>query len=317
LSLIEFERFRESGIMTFSTPMEMFYRDFPEHILRLIERVSVSVIALTPPAEGIRATLSTTGISRVIIGKDVFQTVIINSGPQSIALSSPLGAAPGAVELGEESKMLVPFEGMGVDATWEFRMLKPANLWDYSTIADVLINIEYSALESFAYRQQMIQQLNEDLTIRLERPFSFRHQFADQWYDLHNPEQTATPMSVRFATRSEDFPQNLQDLKIQQVTLYFSSSTSKAFESPIAVQLYFREDNSGIRVGGSGTPISGWISTGQGSAPSWISMIGRKPIGEWELTLPDTEDARDLVKTKIADILLNITFAGRTPEWPA
>jgi Tc toxin complex TcA C-terminal TcB-binding domain len=59
-----FERFRETGVLRFSTPIEAFDRDFPGHYLRLIRQVRCSVIALVPPAAGIRATLSTTGLSR-------------------------------------------------------------------------------------------------------------------------------------------------------------------------------------------------------------------------------------------------------------
>ena len=51
---------RESGVLVFRTPMQIFDRDFPGHYLRLIKRVRVSVIALIPPSEGVRATLSTT-----------------------------------------------------------------------------------------------------------------------------------------------------------------------------------------------------------------------------------------------------------------
>lgn len=67
-----FQQFRETGILIVSTPMELFDRDFPGHYLRLIKRVRTSVIALIPPLEGIKATLSTTGISRVVIGGDLF-----------------------------------------------------------------------------------------------------------------------------------------------------------------------------------------------------------------------------------------------------
>ena len=61
--------------MIFVTPMELFDRDFPGHYLRLIRRVRVSVIALVPPTRGLRATLSASGISRVVAGGDSFETI--------------------------------------------------------------------------------------------------------------------------------------------------------------------------------------------------------------------------------------------------
>jgi hypothetical protein len=51
-------------VVTFVKPMRLFDEDFPGHHLRLIRRVGLSVLALVPPSEGIRATLSTTGTSR-------------------------------------------------------------------------------------------------------------------------------------------------------------------------------------------------------------------------------------------------------------
>lgn len=67
LDPVAFQQFRGTGIMRFMTSMELFDRDFPGHCLRLIKRVLTSVIALVPPTQGIRATLSTTGTSRVVM----------------------------------------------------------------------------------------------------------------------------------------------------------------------------------------------------------------------------------------------------------
>lgn len=314
LAPAEFQRFRETGVMNFATPMDLFDRDFPGHYLRLIRRVRTSVIALIPPAQGIHATLSTTGLSRVVIGPDVFQTVPIRRDPEFVALSSPTNAT-GLFEMDPlQTDMLLPFEGNGVDTTWEFRMPKAANQFDYRTIADVLITIEYTALNSFDYQQQVIQSLNPNLSADL--PFSFRNQFADQWYDLHNSEQTRTPMTVRFQTMREDFPPNLETLKIQQVLLYFARSNGQTFELPVT-QLRFTAPGNQGTVGGSATPIDGVISTRRGNAGSWMTMIGKVPVGEWELTLPNTEEVRNRFKNEeIDDMLFVITYAGRTPAWP-
>jgi hypothetical protein len=50
------------------------------------------VIALVPPAQGIRATLATNGISPVVIGPDVFRTVTIRRDPELVALNWPMNA---------------------------------------------------------------------------------------------------------------------------------------------------------------------------------------------------------------------------------
>jgi hypothetical protein len=310
----EFQHFRETGILPFSTPMDMFDRGFPGHYLRLIKRVRLSIVALVPAVQGIYATLSTTGPSRVVIGGDIFQTVPIQRAPESIAVSAA-NVVSGVVELDAQPDLLLPFEGSGVDMSWEFNMPKAANGFDYRTIADVVMTMEYTALQSPDYRQQVIQSFKPKVTA--DYPLSFRSQFSDQWYDLHNPEQTATPMTVRYTTRPEDFPPNVTALEIQQVLLYFVPSNGTPVETPVSYLHYTPERDAGT-VGGGAMSIDGVISTRRGNAGSWTAMIGKSPIGEWELALPNTEEIRNRFKNdEIEDILSVITYSGRTPDWPS
>jgi len=147
---------------------------------------------------------------------------------------------------------------------------------------------------------------------------SFKHHLSDQWYDLHNPEQTKTPMTVKFATGRQDFPPNLDALKIQQVLMYFSRADGKSFEVPVS-QFRFTERGAAGPVGGAATSIDGAISTRRGNGGTWASsFIGKVPLGEWELVLPNTKPMRDRFGDEdIDDILFVITYSGRTPDWPA
>src|SRR5262249_49172286 len=159
----------------FATPADLLDREFPGHYLRLIKQVRTSVLAVIPPTAGIRATLSNPGVSRVTVGGDVFQDVVVRRDPQSVALTSPSNAT-GLFDLDTQAELLRPFEGLGVDTVWEFRMPRAANRFDYGTITDVLLTIEYTALDSPDYRQQVIQGL--DRSFSADRTFAFRQQFA-------------------------------------------------------------------------------------------------------------------------------------------
>jgi hypothetical protein len=321
LAPLEFQRFRETGVLRFVTPMELFDRAFPGHYLRLIKRVRTSVIALIPPTQGIRATLLASGISRVVIGGDIFHEVVVRRDPELVALTSPTNAT-GIFELDTQSEMLLPFESMGVDTSWELQLPKAANPFDFGTIADVLLTIEYTALNSFDYRQHLIQGL--DRKISSDRSFSFREQFVDAWYDLNNPEahEEQKQMVVRFETARGEFPPNVENLKIQQIALYFACKENSSFEVPIA-QLHFTEKGSNQSVGGQAASTDGIISTLRGNAAGWRPMVGKTPFGEWELSFQSNDPAtnkeiKDRFKNKeIEDILFVVTYSGRTPEWPA
>jgi len=215
--------------------MEMFDRDFPGHYLRLIKRVRTSVIALVPPAQGIQATLLNSGISR---------------------------EATGLFELEPQSEMLFPCEATGVDATWEIRMPKPSNPFDY--------------------RQEVIQRLGRNISA--DRCFSFRNQFADAWYELHNPDQSDNRMTVQFETTRDDFPANIGYLKVQHVLLYFARANGKSFEIQ-GCQLLFSEAGGSASVGGFANTIDGVISTRRGNAGgggSRSALISPQPAtGSW------------------------------------
>jgi hypothetical protein len=315
LSPVEFARFRQSEEFLFSTPMELFDRDFPGHYLRLIKRVSVSVIALIPPNEGIRATLSNEGPARVVIGDfDIFEEKETRPDPQLIAFTSPQSAT-GLFELNPQSELLNPFEGLGVATSWRLSMPRASNQFDFQTIFDVLITVDYTALHSLDYQKQVLKKLGR--SFGADQYFSFRYQFADQWFDLHNPDQTATPLRIRFDITRSDFPPNLDFLKTQQLILYFARRNGIPFViDGLTVELAFKpaQQKDFVRPKSLLLPPDGTLSTRRGNANNWLKLLDQSPVGTWELLLPDKPEVRDLFKQEeIEDILFVITYSGETP----
>lgn len=314
-----FQRFRQTGVMRFATPMALFDHDFPGQYLRLLKRVRVSVIALIPPIQGIRATLANPGISRVVVQdpNSGFQSVTVCRDPQLIALSSPANST-GLFDLTDtQSGLLLPFEGLGVDTSWEFVMAPAVNPVDFSTIADVLLTVDYTALDSPDYRQEVLQGLSQ--SIQADRAFSFRQDFADAWYDLNNSGQSATPMRVQFETGRTDFPPNIQDdsLTIAQLLLYFVPAPGASFTGQAKLTL------SGADIAGNSATVTGVastpnqvISTRRGNAANWRPMIGLSPAGKWTLDLSDPDMSGLFNGHKIQDILFVVTYQGHLPAWP-
>ncbi|HEY6122412.1 MAG TPA: hypothetical protein VIV66_20820, partial [Pyrinomonadaceae bacterium] len=312
----EFQRFRERGVMRFVTPMDLFDRDFPGHYLRLIRRVRTTVIALIPPPQGIRATLSSTGSSRAVIGGDTFRRVVVRRDPEVVALSSPANAT-GLFEMDVQADMLLPFEGLGVEAQWELGMPRAANEFDFNSVADVFMTYEFTALNNSDYAHEVLQQMSRRQSAN--RPFSFRHELSDAWYDLHNPDQTSVPMTVQFDTVRADFPSSLTDLRIQHICLYFARGENE-FEIPIKHLRFSASDSVGT-AGGSATTIDGMVNTRHGNGSAWTAMIGKSPVGTWELKLPNTAEIRRRFEMgsaqEVEDILFVITYSGEVPSWPA
>ena len=321
---LAFEQFRATGVVHFATPSSLFDRDFPGHYLRLVTGVRVSVVALVPPATGIRASLATTGTSYVtVVSGDGFARVAVQRGPETMVLTAPSGST-GPFELEPRSELLTPFENIGVDTTWRFSMPRPANPIDFSGIADVVVTIDYTALASDDLRQRVIQGL--DPAVRSERPFSMRYELPDQWYDLHNPDQTATPLTVQFRTEASDFRPDLTDLVLRHVTLAFTpryaggaGETPAAWDTAMVADLSFTADGAATGLGGSASPTGGVITTrpGPGNAAGWQALTANSPgpVGTWSLRL--TSAARAVLDSgDLDDILLILGYEGTTSPWP-
>ena len=322
LAPVEFELFRQTGVLPFSTPMTLFDRGFPGHYVRLIKRVRVSILALVPPAHGVRATLTSSGLSRVVISDmfgTSFQPVLVHRVPEQIAFTAPTNAT-GLLELEPEGDLLLPFEGTGVDTTWELALPKPANPIDYGAIADVLVTLEYTALHNGTYRETVIRQMDRQVTA--DRAFSLRNHFPDAFYALNNPLGADGPMSAAFETRRADFPPHLTGLAIDDVLVYFARrpvavDDSEAILDQIPVaHLLFTPPGETTPLGGQASAgKDGIVSTRRANGNNWSGMAGAEPTGTWELALG--EPMRPFVLAGVLeDVVLVISCSGLSPAWP-
>lgn len=335
---IEFAFFRRTGRLPFTTLASWFDRDFPGHYHRIIRRVRVAVVALAPPNDGMKARLQTTGLSTAVLGSTIFREVRIPRQPESVSYSLP-GNAYGLFELEQQpGEMLYPFEGMGVTAAWEFSMEPGANWMDYQTIADVLITFEYTALDSYDYRQILLKQgsLNEPATVA--RAFSLKNDFPDQWYDLHHPLDNAAT-GVTLPVQATDWPANIRDQKITALTMVIDGKPELPGASynadgtlqlpPLGVALSFTTGGAngvGIPGGLSISNGAGIISTkanaatalgtafGQSVATNWIGFNTKSPVGTWQF-VPDTALREALQNEQINDILFIIQVEGDAPGY--
>ncbi|MFF2627073.1 LamG-like jellyroll fold domain-containing protein [Kitasatospora griseola] len=312
LAPVEFARFRQTGELDFATPMRWFDEAFPGHYLRLVRRVKTSLVALVPPGQGIRATLASSGISRVVArsgdaGATLTETAL-RRDPELVALTSPVSAT-GVFELDAQSEMLLPFEGTGVDTTWRFELPRAANAFDYSSIADVVLTVEYTAMHSEEHRARVVERLNSDQQRSGERMFSLREDFPDLWYALHNPE-TAGPRGAGLTLARPDFPAQLDQLAVGSVALCVLDLDSSEEIPKMGVTL------TRGALGGDAQTYQGVASTRRGNAAAWTALCGQPPAGDWQLAFgPEADELFD--SGRLDDILLVVGWIGQAPRWSA
>jgi hypothetical protein len=230
----EFQSFKETGILRFSLTNRLFDYDFPGHYLRLINSVKTTVIGLVPVYDQVKATLSADSISYTVIGGTIFQKIPIKRlEVDSVALTSANNAT-GVFDLQQiQNELLNPFEGMGIESRWEFKMPQFSNRLDYSNIADILFTVEYTALDSFQYRNNVLQDLDNELTFN--RGFSVKNNFPDQWYDLAEMQPGPLTFSVELQLKREMFPQGIFNLQISGTPFVLYFVREDGFEDEITV----------------------------------------------------------------------------------
>ena len=319
---VEFEEFRRTGVMMFSTPMSWFDVGFPGHYLRLIKRVRWSISALIPPNLGIRATVTNGGLSRVDTAQPGFPTVILRQDPQSVVLTSPMNAT-GIFELDAQSDLLFPFEGSGVDTTWLLELPPAGNPFDFDTIFDVVMTIEYTARHSSELRDRVVKQLSRQFLG--DQSFSVRRDLPDTWYDLSN--QTDGAMQINLPLSARNFPPHLSDVSIQEISVTVRLTNDKTAQFS-ARPSYSKPTNpvETIVSAEAAPAVRGTVSSRQSGALNWRSTlfapgnIKDTANSIWQIELLDADDATAPLSNafrdgRVDDVLVTFTFSGLTPEW--
>lgn len=310
-----FQEFKDTGVLTFATPMEIFDRDFPGHYLRLVKKVSVTVVALVPTVEGIKASLSNVGTSKVVKGTINPTKVDINRLPEKISFSNAIGAT-GVFELQQDNSKLNPFEGMGVESQWAFEMQKPSNLMDFDSIADILLTVDYTALDNPTYKSVVIGELGTQF--EGERPFSFKSSFPDQWFDLNNCEllESEDKFKVRLDLSNRDFPPNLENIQLQNVLMAFDIEDQE--NNPLTIEVSLNGD--------SCSTTEGRISTRNSTGANWLShMVPLSGDLIWDLEIVSIKDfsgvsmgesqMSKVINERISDVYMSLSFKAQTPAW--
>ncbi len=310
-----FVKFQRTGILNFSTPMEIFDRDFPGHTMRLIKSVDINLIALIPTVEGVNASLSSLPSSSIVAGDIQPEAREIRRLSEKMIFNGARGEN-GVFQLQQNPNIYNAFEGMGVAASWIFEMQKPSNFLDYNSIADILITINYTAIDNSNYRSQIIEELGQ--RFQGERPFSFKNNFPDQWYDLNNADLflVEDQLKVKFNLRPIDFPPNISRISIEQIGLAVRLkeklvSTPYEFEISINQNICMTNEQR-ISTRTNGTPWTGLKQPIQDSLEWNFEILSAKDSSDLKIT---GDQLFKLIEEEIDDIYLFISYAGTTSNW--
>jgi hypothetical protein len=210
----------ETGKCMIDLPEWLFDLDYPGHYMRRIKSVSVTIPCVSGPYTSVNCTLTLAassvrlntqggGYPRTLPDDGRFKDNFVSV--QSIATSTGLNDS-GMFELNFRDERYLPFEGAGAISTWMLEMPPDRNAFDFETISDVVLRLNYTARDGgsdFAAKAAaaVAGPSPAPPPPNFVRLLSAAKDFPDAWYLFRHPsDPSATTFSLQLTIGPERFP---------------------------------------------------------------------------------------------------------------
>lgn len=203
---------RATGTCQIAIPEWLYDRDCPGHYMRRIKSVAVSVPSVVGPYTSVNCTLSLLGSSvrKSPLPKDgeyarqgaEDDRFVDYAGAVQSTVTSSATNDPGLFEANLRDDRFLPFEGAGAVSTWKIALPKDYRAFDYSTIADVVLHVRYTArqgVDQTKVKASLDETFQAATQSQLALLYSLRNDFPTEWSAFVNG---AAPFS---ATIQRDF----------------------------------------------------------------------------------------------------------------
>jgi hypothetical protein len=240
-ALLQLQRAGECYV---SVPEALFELDHPSHYMRRLRSVRLSVVGNTGPFDAVPVTLT-------LVGSEVRTSATSYADPeqpvqeaggatQSIATSTGQSDA-GLFEANLRDERYLPFEGKGAVSNWKLELPKVLRSFDYGAIADVVLELSYTAREGgAAFASQVLGDASgTGLKARLDAMglgsedygtgrmwgLSVRSRFPEAWAAFRQP-AAEQPHRAELELGTEHYPRPLSgsDLRVSQAYVVLTSS---------------------------------------------------------------------------------------------
>ncbi len=259
---------KETGTCIVDLPEALFDMDYPGHYMRRIKSVSLTIPCVTGPYTSINCTLT---LQKNTIRKnsnlnlasdpkdpysgpkdddDALSRFITTFGAiESIATSTAQNDS-GMFEVNFRDERYLPFEGAGVVSTWRIDMPQDCNSFDFETISDVIMKLNYTAREGGTQLGNLAKaaaqlppitpqkmRLSQQNTVfpnqdNLQRLFSAKHEFPSDWYRLLHLTDSTKSQQMTLDLTQERFPFQYRNknITINKLTLFLDLKDGATYD---------------------------------------------------------------------------------------
>ncbi len=226
-------KLKATGSCDFEIPEALFDMDHPGHYFRRLKAVSISIPCIAGPYTSVSGKLSLVANKyrknadkaqgaatpleeyQEVTGNDSRFTYNIGT-IQSVATSQGQNDS-GLFELNFRDERYLPFERKGAVSSWRFELPSEVRQFDYNTIRDIIVHVNYTAREGGSTLRNlaettlvekigtMAQELNKQ---GLHKAISFKYEMPNEWHLL------TTTGTVNAEVKKERLPYFVQPLNL-------------------------------------------------------------------------------------------------------
>lgn len=310
----EFIQLKSTGECIVDLPEWLYDLDYPGHYKRRIKSVSITAPCVTGPYTSINCKLSMS--SSMIRGTkdrpEEDDNIYREYAAQNHIVTSSGQGDSGMFQMNLADERFLPFEGAGAISKWEILLPLDTNQFDFATLSDFIIHIQYTSLEGDeAARAAAIHYLEENIWSDSVLLLNLRQMFASEWYQLLAPENTGgNLMELNISNELFPFFFRNKDLKFLYMDLYIDTNltgtvvTMMTPANPPAVPSVNLSFNS---IGEEG-PLKHYQV---GTAEEPISLLGDDDKGKWKLKI-ESETGAPLTVEQLKNAYLIINFEKNT-----
>jgi hypothetical protein len=240
---------KATGTCEVTVPEWVFDLDNPGHYMRRLKNVSLSMPSVTGPYTSLSCTLSLLKSSlrkSPLVQDDEYQRqgsederFLDYFGTIQSVVTSSGNNDSGMFEPNLRDERLLPFEGAGAESTWRLELPASFRQFDYSTISDVILHVQYTARQGGSQlRSKATEHLQELLTEAnasgLALVFSLPHDFPGEWHrfvtDRDAQNFTAT-------VKRDHFPYFTLGMDIALTAVQYAKDDKLEFDTPQGLDL--------------------------------------------------------------------------------
>lgn len=186
------EELKGTGKCIINLPEALFDMDYPNHYFRRIKSVGITIPGIAGPYTTVGATLTLMNSS--IRKGNTYPGLGLEVEPsniESIATSSAQNDS-GVFELNFKDERYMPFEHKGAVSSWTLEFSDMARQFDYNSISDVVMHMQYTAKEAgsvFAghvktHFPAALNAVSPDYTNGFYYAINLRHDMPNEWHEL-------------------------------------------------------------------------------------------------------------------------------------